>query len=75
MKTVKFTEAKTQELRQAINLLDMYRFKSPLASIKAQAEIAGLSLTGRTFKAVYAELVVFYNQALQVEEAETLVIA
>ena len=74
MKTIKFTEAKTEILKQAINLLDMYRFKSPLKNIKAQASIAGLELTGRSFKVVYAQLVEFYNQALQVEEAETLVI-
>lgn len=75
MKTVKFTEAKTETLKQAVNLLDMFRFKSSLSSIKAQAELAGLKLTGRSFKAIYPQLVEFYNQALLVEEAETLVIA
>jgi len=75
MKTVKFTEAKTETLKQAINLLDMFRFKSSLSNIKAQAELAGLKLTGRSFKAVYPQLVEFYNQALHVEESETLVIA
>lgn len=75
MKTVKFTEAKTETLKQAINLLDMFRFKSSLSSIKAQADLAGLKLTGRSFKTVYPQLVEFYNQALLVEEAETLVIS
>ena len=75
MKTIKFTAAKTETLKQAINLLDMYRNKSSLSSIKKQAEIAGLELTGRSFKAIYPQLVSFYENALVVEEAETLVIA
>lgn len=75
MKTIKFTEAKTEVMKQAINLLDMYRLKSSLSAIKNQAAIAGLELTGRSFKAVYPQLVEFYNQALQVEESETLVIS
>ena len=75
MKTIKFTEAKTEVLKQAINLLDMFRFKSSLSDIKVQAELAGLKLTGRSFKVIYPQLVEFYNQALQVEESETLVIA
>ena len=74
MKTIKFTQAKTQVLKSAINLLDMYRVKSSLASIKTQASVAGLELTGRSFKAVYPQLVSFYNNALQVEEAETLTV-
>lgn len=75
MKTIKYTEAKTEILKRAINLLDMYRNKSSLASIKKQASIAGLELTGRSFKAIYPQLVFFYENALAVEEAETLVIA
>jgi len=75
MKTLKFTDAKTEVMKQAINLLDMYRLKSSLSAIKAQALIAGLELTGRSFKAVYPQLVAFYNQAMQVEESETLVFA
>ncbi|AUR88847.1 hypothetical protein NVP1118B_87 [Vibrio phage 1.118.B._10N.261.49.F6] len=75
MKTIKFTEAKTQTLKQAINLLDMFRFKSSLSSIKAQAKIAGLELTGRSFKSVYPQLVSFYEMAMVEEEAETLVVA
>jgi hypothetical protein len=71
---IKFTEAKTTELKQAINLLDLYRIKASLSSIKAQATIAGLELKGRSFKAIYPQLVDFYNNALQVEEAETLTI-
>lgn len=75
MKTIKYTEAKTEVLKRAINLLDMYRTKSTLASIKQQAEVAGIELTGRSFKAIYPQLVSFYENALVVEEAETLVIA
>lgn len=75
MQTIKFTAAKTETLKQAINLLDMYRLKSSLSSIKAQADLAGLKLTGRSFKLIYPQLVEFYNQALQVEESEALVIA
>lgn len=75
MKTIKFTAAKTETLKQAINLLDMYRLKSSLSAIKQQAVVAGLELSGRSFKAIYPQLVEFYTQALQVEEAETLVIA
>lgn len=75
MKTIKFTAAKTETLKQAINLLDMYRLKSSLSAIKQQAVIAGLELSGRSFKVIHPQLVEFYNQALQVEEAETLVIA
>ncbi len=75
MKTIKFTAAKTETLKQAINLLDMYRLKSSLSAIKQQAVVAGLELSGRSFKAIYPQLVEFYTQALQVEEAEALVIA
>lgn len=75
MKTIKYTEAKTEVLQRAITLLDMYRLKASLASIKQQAVFAGLELTGRSFKVIYPQLVEFYNQALVVEEAETLVIA
>ncbi len=75
MKTIKYTEAKTEILKRAINLMDMYRNKSSLASIKKQAEFSGLELTGRSFKAIYPQLVSFYENALVVEEAETLVIA
>lgn len=75
MKAIKYTEAKTEILKRAINLLDMYRNKSSLSSIKKQASISGLELTGRSFKAIYPQLVSFYENALVVEEAETLVIA
>lgn len=75
MQTIKYTEAKTEILKRAINLLDMYRNKSSLSSIKKQASISGLELTGRSFKAIYPQLVSFYENALVVEEAETLVIA
>ena len=75
MKTITFTDAKTEVMKQAINLLDMYRLKSSLSTIKAQALIAGLELTGRSFKTVYPQMVEFYNQAIQVEESETLVFA
>jgi hypothetical protein len=75
MKTVKFTEAKTETLRQAIALLDMYRLKSPLWLIKQSAQAVVLELEGRSAKAIYPQLVEFYNQALLVEESETLVIA
>lgn len=74
MKTIKFTDAQTTELKQAINLLDMFRLKSSLSAIKNQASIAGLTLEGRSFKSIYPKLVEFYNQAMQVEESETLVI-
>lgn len=71
---VKFTEAKTTVLKQAINLLDLYRLKASLSTIKEQALIAGLEVKGRSFKVVYPQLVEFYNNALQVEEAETLTV-
>ncbi len=74
MKTIKFTAAKTEVAKQAINLLDMYRMKSSLSSIKSQAKIAGLELTGRSFKAVYPQLVSFYEMAMVEEEAGTLVV-
>ena len=74
MKTIKFTEAKTQTLKQAINLLDMFKIGSSLKSIKEQASFAGLEIKGRTFKAVYPQLVAFYENALNAEEAETLTI-
>ena len=74
MKTIKFTEAKTEVLQRAINMLDLYRLKASLSSIKQAAGIAGLELKGRSFKAIYPQLVEFYNQALAVEEAETLAI-
>lgn len=75
MKTIKYTEAKTEVLQRAITMLDMYRLKSSLAMIKQAATFAGLELKGRSFKAIHPQLVEFYNQALVVEEAETLVIA
>ena len=75
MKTIKFTDAKTEVMKQAINLLDMFRLKSSLSNIKEQAKIAGLELTGRSFKSIYPQLEGFYNQALQVEESETLIIS
>lgn len=75
MKTIKYMEAKTEVLQRAITMLDMYRFKSSLSSIKQAATFSGIELTGRSFKAIYPQLVEFYNQALVVEEAETLVIA
>jgi len=75
MKTIKFTEAKTEVLQRAIYMLDSYRHKASLTSIKQQAEIAGLKLTGRSFKDIHPQLVEFYNQALLVEESETLFIA
>ena len=62
MKTIKFTEAKTEVLKQAINLLDMYRLKSSLSAIKNQAVIAGLELTGRSFKVIYPQLVEFITK-------------
>ena len=74
MKTIKFTEAKTETLKQAINLLDMFRCKASLKSIKQQASIAGIEVVGRTFKAIYPQLVSFYENALNTEEAETLTI-
>lgn len=74
MQTVKFTAAKTETLKQAINLLDMFRLGSSLKDIKAQAKVAGVELTGRSFKAVYPQLVSFYENALNEEEAETLTI-
>lgn len=75
MKTIKYTEAKTEVLQRAITMLDMYRLKSSLASIKQTATFAGVELKGRSFKAIYPQLVEFYNHALLIEEAETLVIA
>lgn len=72
---IKYKDAKTEELQRAICLLDMYRFKATLAEIKVAAKFSGLELTGRTFKAAYPQLIEFYNQALVVEEAETLVIS
>jgi len=72
---IKFTEAKTQTMKQAIYLLDLYRLKATLSTIKAQAKIAGFELKGRSFKVIYPQLVEFYNQALAVEESETLVIS
>jgi hypothetical protein len=76
MKTVKFTQAKTEVLKQAVNLIDMYKFKSSLSSIKKQAVIAGADgvAKAKTFKSAYAEMVVFYNQALAAEESESLAI-
>lgn len=75
MKTIKYTEAKTEVMQRAIALLDMYRLKSSLASIKQAAIFSGIELRGRSFKAVYPQLVEFYNNALMVEESETLVVA
>lgn len=75
MKTIKFTEAKTQTLKSAIHLLDMYKNKVALKDIKAQAKVSGFIVFGRSSKAIYTQLVEIYEQALQVEEAETLVIA
>lgn len=76
MKTIKFTQAKTEVLKQAINLIDMYKIKSPLASIKNQALIAGADGVARskTYKSAYTAMVAFYDQALAVEESESLVI-
>ena len=74
MNTIKYTEAKTEVLKQAINLLDLYRVKATLSVIKSQAKIVGLDIQGRSFKVVFPQLVEFYNNALVVEEAETLVI-
>lgn len=75
MKTIKYTEAKTEILKRAICMLDLYRHKASLKVIKDSAKASGLELTGRSFKMIYPQLVEFYNQALQVEEAETLVIS
>ena len=74
MKTIKFTEAKTQTLKQAINLIDMFKVGSSLKSIKEQASFAGLEIKGRTFKAIYPQLVAFYENALKAEETEALAI-
>jgi len=74
MKTIKFTDAKTEVMQRAINMLDLYRMKASLTSIKQAAAFAGIELKGRSFKVIYPQLVDFYNQALIVEEAETLVI-
>ncbi|AUR90569.1 hypothetical protein NVP1162O_46 [Vibrio phage 1.162.O._10N.261.48.E3] len=74
MKTIKFTAAKTEELKRAITLLDMYRLKSSLKDIKACASFGGFDLTGRSFKAIYPQLVVIYSNALNAEEAETLTV-
>ena len=74
MKTVKFTEAKTKSLQQAICLIDMYRNKASLKMIKESAKVYGLEIKGRTSKIVYAALVEFYGNALNEEEAETLAI-
>ena len=51
------------------------RSESPSDPATPLDKIAGLELTGRSFKAVYPQLVEFYNQALLVEEVETLVIS
>ena len=75
MKTIKFTEAKTATLKAAIHLLDMYKNKVALKEIKAQALVSGFDVKGRTSKAICSQLVSIYEQALQVEEAETLVVA
>lgn len=75
MKTIKFTQAKTEVAKQAINLLDMYKFKSSLKDIKAQAEICGLTLSGRSFSSIYPQLCEFYEMAMVEEEAATLVVA
>ena len=74
MKTIKFTEAKTEALKQAICLLDMYRIGSSLKDVRTQASIAGIELTGRSFKAVLPQLVEFYELAMMDEEAETLTV-
>ncbi|MGB0943653.1 MAG: hypothetical protein ACPGUE_14680 [Marinomonas sp.] len=74
METIKFTAAKTETLKQAINLLDMFRCGASLKSIKEQASISGLEVVGRTFKAIYPQLVSFYEDALNTEESETLTI-
>ena len=76
MKTIKFTQAKTEVLKQAINLIDMYKIKSPLASIESQALIAGADdvATSKTYKSAYDAMIAFYEQALAVEESESLVI-
>jgi len=72
MKTIKFTAAKTEALKQAICLLDMYRHKTSLKMIKESASAYGLEIKGRTSKVVFNALVDFYNNALNAEEAETL---
>tara|TARA_B000000565_G_scaffold255758_1_gene237615 strand:+ start:105261 stop:105476 length:216 start_codon:yes stop_codon:yes gene_type:complete len=41
MKTIKFTEAKTQNLKRAIHIVDMLKNGSPLYMVKEQAEISG----------------------------------
>ena len=74
MKTIKYKEAKTESLQRAIHLLSMYRLGSSLKLIKEAAVFAGLTLEGRTFKAAYPQLVAFYQNALNAEEAETLTI-
>jgi hypothetical protein len=75
METIKFTQAKTETLKQAITLLDSYRHKATLKMIKESAAVYGLELTGRTFKDVYPQLVEFYEMAMIEEEAATLVVA
>ena len=75
MKTIKFTQAKTETAQRAITLLDLYRHKASLKMIKESAVVYGLELKGRSFKAVYPQLVEFYEMAMLEEEAETLVIA
>lgn len=74
MKTIKFTQAKTEAAKQASNLMDMYRLKASLSSIKDQASVCGIQLKGRSFKATYPQLVEFYELAMVGEEAATLVI-
>lgn len=74
MKTIKYTEAKTEKLQRAITMLSLYKNKATLGMIKDAAKFSGLELKGRTFKAIYPQLVEFYELAMLEEEAETLVI-
>ena len=75
MKTIKYTQAKTEVAKQAINLMAMYRLKASLSSIKTAATFCGLELKGRSFKVIYPQLVEFYEMAMVEEEAATLVIS
>ena len=74
MKTIKYTEAKTLVARQAITLIDMFNNGAPLSIIKQSANNYGLELKGRSFKAIKPQLVNFYDNAMIVEESETLTI-
>jgi|GEM_PF-4171729 len=69
---MKYTEAKTELMKRAIHMLESYKSKAKLSELKNQAALAGFELSGRTFKSVYPQIIEFYNQALLVEESETL---